>query len=581
MLSWNWSMLLPPHLTTSLNEEWARLPVALLEQGCEFFGGVGFGAGDAEAGGHFYPVDVGVADVEQAGGDFSHVGDAEPCVFDVEDVVAAVGEDQRGDVEALPGLGPEALVGVGGAAVAEQGEHWAVGAGEGGAGGDRAALADGAAGEAEPAVGRGVLAEGVGHVAAAGVGADDGFLGHRRGDGLDDVARVERAFGGRCFPAFEALRLFLLCAEPFREPFQRVDRIFFDRAEAAERAAVGEQSPRHVLIGEEADRRFGADEHELLDARGCREHLFREVGQAFDRDAPRPAIDPRGKGAVEQPAAGFRGDAAGGFEGGGRGRVVFEQQRAWLAVAEPFGDVADGLFVDFRPDGWRIGFNWAGAFAPGRVGAHDQRGDLPFAAAVAAQAGAERVGPVLGQAGAGGAGFHPARVVSRQRFDVGGQRRVEADVVMRMVADDVDHRRIGAAGVVQVGNAVGQARPEMQQRRRGFAGHPADAVGGAGANALEQGKHRFHPRHAVERLHQMHFGSTGIGDAVLNAAIGQRLDQGLGAVHVESLWWQESIGTLQERYRIVFCAGMVSPPSNPAVFALSTRFRSSASLRAQ
>ena len=87
---------------------------------------------------------------------------------------------------------------------------------------------------------------------------------------------------------------------------------------------------------------------------------------------------------------------------------------------------------------------------------------------------------------------------------------------------------------MQIGDAVGQARSEMQQGRGGFAGHRADAVGGAGADAFEQGKHRFHARHAVERLHQMHFGSAGIGDAIFDAAIGQGFDQGLGAVHGES-----------------------------------------------
>ena len=215
--------------------------------------------------------------------------------------------------------------------------------------------------------------------------------------------------------------------------------------------------------------------------------------------------------------------------------MVFEQQRCRLAVAEQFRDVDDRLFVDCRPGRKRIRLHRARTFAPGRVGARNQRGNAAQAAAMAAQAGADGVGAVLGQAVACGTGFDPAGIIARQGLDVGSQRRVESDVVMRMVADDIDHRRIRAAGVVQIGDAVGQARSEMQQGRRGFAGHSADAVGGAGADAFEQGEHRFHARHAVERLHQMHFGSAGIGDAEFDAAIGQGFDQGLGAVHGESL----------------------------------------------
>ena len=182
------------HLAVDFDEEGAGLSVALLQEFGEVVGGGGCCAGDAEAGGHLNPVDCWLVDVEEAGGDFAGFAGVEAGEFHVEDVVGAVGEDQRGDVEAFPGLGPEALVGVGCAAVAEQGQHWPVGAGQACAGGDRAALADGAAGEAEPAIGCGVLAEGVGGVAAAGVGADDDVFGHGRGDRLDDRSHSDLAF---------------------------------------------------------------------------------------------------------------------------------------------------------------------------------------------------------------------------------------------------------------------------------------------------------------------------------------------------------------------------------------------------
>ena len=46
---------------------------------------------------------------------------------------------------------------------------------------------------------------------------------------------------------------------------------------------------------------------------------------------------------------------------------------------------------------------------------------------------------------------YPIRHRRCQSFDVGGQRRVERKVIGSVVTDDIDHRRAGAAGVVQIG----------------------------------------------------------------------------------------------------------------------------------
>jgi hypothetical protein len=63
---------------------------------------------------------------------------------------------------------------------------------------------------------------------------------------------------------------------------------------------------------------------------------------------------------------------------------------------------------------------------------------------------------------------------------VRGQRRVILQVVAGVVADDVDDRRAGALRVVHVGQAVGKARAEVQQRGRGLVRHARVAVGRAG-----------------------------------------------------------------------------------------------------
>ena len=85
-----------------------------------------------------------------------------------------------------------------------------------------------------------------------------------------------------------------------------------------------------------------------------------------------------------------------------------------------------------------------------------------------------------------------ARHGAGQRLDVGRERRVGAPVPGGVVADEVDDRRVGPAGVVQVGDAVGEAGTEMQQRQRRPAGDPAVAVGGAGDDALEQAEDAAH-----------------------------------------------------------------------------------------
>jgi hypothetical protein len=58
-------------------------------------------------------------------------------------------------------------------------------------------------------------------------------------------------------------------------------------------------------------------------------------------------------------------------------------------------------------------------------------------------------------------------------------------VIGRVVAHDIDHRRRGLAGIVQVGQAVREAGTEMQQGRCRLLGHARIAVGRTGRHALE------------------------------------------------------------------------------------------------
>ena len=139
----------------------------------------------------------------------------------------------------------------------------------------------------------------------------------------------------------------------------------------------------------------------------------------------------------------------------------------------------------------------------------DQRRDRPGRG----RRGRDRLGGVGGDVGRGQRAPHPAGDRAGDGVDVGLQRRVQPLVRAGVVADDVDHRRPGAAGVVQVGQPVAHARAQVQQRRGGAAGHPRVPVGRAGGHALEQGEHRAHVGDVVQRGDEVHLRGAGVGEA--------------------------------------------------------------------
>ena len=130
-----------------------------------------------------------------------------------------------------------------------------------------------------------------------------------------------------------------------------------------------------------------------------------------------------------------------------------------------------------------------------------------------------------------GRGPHPGRHRPRQAFDIGGQRRIEPDVIGRVLADDVDDAGMGLLGVVQVGEAIGEARPKVQQGRCRRALHAEITVGRARHHALEQAKHAAHALDPIQRRDKMHLRGTGIGEADINAARDQGPHQTFRTVH--------------------------------------------------
>jgi hypothetical protein len=241
---------------------------------------------------------------------------------------------------------------------------------------------------------------------------------------------------------------------------------------------------------------------------------------------PGAALQPGGEHLGQQLDAAVRGDAP---RPAGRAPAVraAQQQRAGLAAAEGLGDALHGGVVRRQ----RLGQGWGrllATLAPGHIGRQDQGGHLAGQATRGGE-GVHRVGGRARRCFARCARSRARRCGPRSRCPTAAGRR-RARVERGVVADDVDHRHLALAGVVQVGQAIAQAAAQVQQGRGGLVGHARIAVGRAGGHAFEQGQHRAHARLVVQRGDEVHLAGAGVGEADLDAGIGQGLHQGLCAL---------------------------------------------------
>src|ERR1700680_1768674 len=116
-----------------LDEVWSRLRERTPELRGEFWRRAGPAGGDAHASGEGGEVEVGPGQVEQATSGLPGGHRADSVKFHVEDRVAPVAEDDRGDIQLFPRMGPQGRDRVHGAAVRFEGEDGTVRAGDGGA----------------------------------------------------------------------------------------------------------------------------------------------------------------------------------------------------------------------------------------------------------------------------------------------------------------------------------------------------------------------------------------------------------------------------------------------------------------
>ena len=128
-----------------------------------------------------------------------------------------------------------------------------------------------------------------------------------------------------------------------------------------------------------------------------------------------------------------------------------------------------------------------------------------------------------------------------------------------MVADDNHHRHVRPARVVQVGQAVAQPGAQVQQHRRRPVGDAGVTIGRAGGDTFEEGEHTAHPRNGVQCGNEVHLRGARVGEAHVNAAVDQGIDQGLSTIHESTSLVSEPEDTLGVAVQTVEACLLVEP----------------------
>ncbi len=301
-----------------------------------------------------------------------------------------------------------------------------------------------------------------------------------------------------------------------RNCVQRGGAIFMRLGEIEDFASLRRAPARLAGIGEERHRRLRTNQNQLLKAAKEFHDLFGEIGNTLHTHAPGAALQPRGEGIAQQTATAFRRNAPGGMKPRRfQGRAA-DQDRGFPSRLQRGGDTAHRS-IGHRGGGWhRQRGRRPFRLQPGGIGRQDERCDL----ARRLQRGAH--GPrAIGRNGFGRGGrMHPARHGARKPHDIGSERRIILCMIGGVIADDVDQRCCGAACIVQIGPAIAEARPQMQQRAGRFFRHAAITIGHAGGSAFKQGQHRADTVNAIERRDEVHFRRAGIGETDFDTGAG-------------------------------------------------------------
>ena len=112
-----------------------------------------------------------------------------------------------------------------------------------------------------------------------------------------------------------------------------------------------------------------------------------------------------------------------------------------------------------------------------------------------------------------------------------GERGVQVAVPRGMVTNHIHDGRVSAARVVEVGETIGKAGPQVKQGGRRLVGHSPVAVRGACHHVLLESENSAHSWHAIECGDEMHFRRAGVRYAEFNPGRDQGSEQALGTVH--------------------------------------------------
>jgi hypothetical protein len=100
-----------------------------------------------------------------------------------------------------------------------------------------------------------------------------------------------------------------------------------------------------------------------------------------------------------------------------------------------------------------------------------------------------------------------------------------------MLPDDIDKRRMGAPGIVEIGDAVAETRTKMEQGHGRLSLHPAESVSRAGADTLEQPENGLDARYPIEGDNDRQLGCAGVGKTYLDPTVDGSLDKRFSSVH--------------------------------------------------
>ena len=271
---------------------------------------------------------------------------------------------------------------------------------------------------------------------------------------------------------------------------QRRRRVLLGPREDVHLGRRAGMAARLARIGEEADRRLGADQDQVLDARAAP----RARGPSRRaRARARPAAAARDAGVERLGAAAARRSRrrsrCGQRQRPLAQRLAAEQQqhvplarrsaaRGRLArrrAATPAARPARGSGAATTPPSSQD-------VSAGRISVATWPGDVRAACTAAAASAPDRPRPRRRA--------HPGGDAARPALGVGGQRRVERAVVGGLVADDVDDAACARGGRCAGWRGRCEARAAVQQRGGRLAGHAPVAVGAAGDDVLLQRRAR-------------------------------------------------------------------------------------------